>query len=192
MTVLPDSVRFLPWVGSDYVTGKGLLVMGESHYSRNVNEPRNFTQQLTADYVAGNMKHRFWTRVARVITGCALTRPEARAYWRQLSFYNYIQGIVGPTARHRPSDASWRNSEEAFYAVLSRLRPAHLLVLGVELWRRSPPGVSAQPPLTLDHPKRRYDVADGHLTRATYVPHPASFGFSWRKWHPVVSQLVIT
>ena len=186
------SIRFLPWIGPEYVPGRGLLLLGESHYSKNVDEPREFTHQLTAGYLDGKMRHRFWTRAARLIEGRPSSSDQARQIWRGVAFFNYVQEIVGPGARQRPSEASWQASEAPFRAVLAALRPAHLLVLGTELWRRLPAGEgSASVELAAErHPVRFYREAAGRVVRAMFVRHPASFGFSWRKWHPVVAALV--
>ena len=53
-----EKTRFLPWVGKEYWSGSArkqrLLLLGESHYSGDQDEPRTLTQDLTADYIRAN------------------------------------------------------------------------------------------------------------------------------------------
>lgn len=187
-------LRFRPWVGPTFgaccVVPCRVLVLGESHYSENAEEPADFTHRLTAGYLAGTVRHRFWTTVARLALGRAATFAERASFWREVAFYNYVQEIVGPGSRVRPSPAAWEGARAPFERVLARLQPEAVLVLGKALWSNVPSGearelvVAGQP-----WPAWRYECGGGRSCVATYVKHPASPGFSWRKWRTIAAAL---
>lgn len=190
-----DSVRFNPWIGSKYAaggySGTKLLILGESHYHHDPSPRADFTQWLTQGYIDGWMKHRFWTLVARTVTGRQASRETCRDFWHSVAFYNYIQAIVGVSARVAPTAEMWASAPEPFRRVLEDIAPRAVLVLGKRLWDNLPQGKIDT--LSLEGepwPARLYELPDGQYAVATYINHPASFGFVSRKWAPVVAAML--
>jgi hypothetical protein len=189
-----DGVYFIPWIGERYATAASprLLVLGESHYSKEVDPYIHLTQRVTRDYVMKNWTHRFWTQVARTVEGKALELSATRDFWRNVAFYNYVQRIVGTKPGARPTLEMWNAAQPAFLSVLSKLEPSMVLVTGKELWANLP---SAMTTTTLRRhdgsswPAKTYEGRNGREIVATYIHHPASRGFSWRKWRDVPAAL---
>ncbi|MFA0113957.1 hypothetical protein AB4407_09760 [Vibrio sp. 10N.261.46.E11] len=79
----------------------------------------------------------FFTKIAKTLlnynSSDYLNEHERYALWENVSFYNYIQAIVGEGARIRPSGEMWKKSELAFQEVIQRLEPQVIIVLGKEL-----------------------------------------------------------
>ncbi len=175
-------VFFLPWVGDRYAAGDlgvRLLVLGESHYSKDAPRPE-FTRWLTREYVEGRMTHRFWTRLARTISGRTLGRDECRAFWHSVTFYNFIQELVGGRARVRPTPEMWSAAQGPFQHVLSMLDPDAVLVVGSQLWDHLPDAPRGELQLGdgSKWPTRQYERPGRPPITATFIKHPAWPRFS--------------
>jgi len=190
-----DSIHFLPWEGDRYqsagLAGVRLLILGESHYHEGSDPGSDFTRRLTQGYIDGTMNHRFWTLVARSVAGQSTSREHCQAFWHTVAFYNYIQCVVGASARVAPTAEMWTAARQPFSQVLKMVAPHAVLVLGKRLWSNLPEGTSTT--LSADGrawPARTYDVADGVDAIATFINHPASRGFLASKWTTVVAALL--
>jgi hypothetical protein len=75
--------------------------------------------------------------------------------------------------------------------VLASVEPQIMLVLGKRLWDRLPGATESalSLPSGAIHPARVYAGCAAGPMIATFVPHPASRGFSWSKWSEVVVAL---
>jgi hypothetical protein len=195
--------RFDPWVGSNYYArnnrlGGHLLILGESHHADDPNQPRSITIDVTRMYVTGNytqktLNGRFWTTIASTVTGQPYWEVDRREFWESVAFYNYVPGIVGDYSRIRPTDQLWLLGREPFLEVLEKLLPGWILVLGSELWSRLPSDGGPGPTLMFEGATRDtwwYPAGSAQRSLAMGIPHPVSFGFSWRKWHPWVRALM--
>lgn len=188
-----DSVRFLPWVGSNYGSksrwGTRVLMVGESHYTSNGNaKPRDFTQHCVETHASGKWKSKstFWTRAKRVLVEKGAVSH--REFWDSVAFYNYVQELVGEGPRKRPTERMWEISKAPFEEVVEALNPGCIVVLGKGLWKHLPsPDSSEQTISEGDYaiPTRRYGTS-----LAGRTSHPASFGFSSRRWRPSVLNLI--
>lgn len=184
-------VCFLPWVGGDYSTAaQRLLILGEAHYSKDA-PTHDFTQKLTSGYVNGKMTHPFWTQVARTVSGQPISRAHCNAFWQTVAFYNFIQEFAGPTSRVRPTQRMWESARKPFLHVLSDLDPHVCLVLGKSLWDNLPRAEagSLRRADGSAWPTKTYRGKSGSGVLATFIKHPASWGFSRSKWSDVVSAL---
>ena len=183
---------FVPWVGADYATGLGgqrLLVLGESHYSE---DPRNAYPNLTRDIVGrvvGGEHFPFFTKLGSVIHGS--TEPTTFS-WQSVLFYNFVQQLVGAHARDRPTEAMWADGFEPFTAVLAEYRPNVVLVAGVGTWdglsRYFPQGAQSRPTPSGEQ-VRLWEFAGLPPIAATWIDHPASFGFRAEEWSARVTSL---
>src|SRR5690606_19522850 len=146
----------------------------------------NATRLLTTDYANGKWNHRFWTSTMQAVVGAPHDEIDRTRFWNSVAFYNYVQGSAGMTAGRAPPRALWESSELAFFSVLKRLRPDCMLVLSRRLWSNMSSQGSSGPELLVDGQGRDTWVYPypGGTAIATWIPHP-SYGFSWRRWHPV-------
>ncbi|HBC3401587.1 TPA: hypothetical protein KDX79_003445 [Vibrio parahaemolyticus] len=132
-------IVFKPWVGRNYTTnnfGARILVLGESHYGSPEDEYEDYTIDVVKMWGQEN-RLAFFTKIAKTLlnydSSDYLNEHERYALWENVSFYNYVQAIVGEEARIRPSSEMWKKSEMAFQEVIQRLEPQIIIVLGKEL-----------------------------------------------------------
>jgi hypothetical protein len=91
--------------------------------------------------------------------------------------------------RERPTTAMFQRSEAPFFAVLKRLRPDAVLVLGERLWNSMPDGECG--PKLLGERRAYWFRVDGQRrVLAARIHHPASIGFSPRNWHATVENFL--
>lgn len=188
-----DAVRFRPFVGDAY-GGRWwrlpLLVLGESHYASD-GKPKGtgVTQEVVARFLEGE-RFPFFSRVTGLLDGPGSARnpKRRRDVWASIAFANYVQEIVGTKPRDRPTPTMWADARGPFLEVLHVLRPRAVLVLGKDLWNHLPPADAPGPTLNLlagPEQARWYGQAI-----AAHVAHPASFGFSYKNWGPVLPALI--
>lgn len=133
------NIKFKPWVGSNYTTnnfGARILILGESHYGSPEDEYEDYTIDVVKMWGQEN-RLAFFTKIAKTLlnydSSDYLNEHERYALWENVSFYNYVQAIVGEGARIRPTGEMWQKSEVAFREVIERLNPQIIIVLGKEL-----------------------------------------------------------
>jgi len=156
-----DDLGFLPVVGINYDegflgTGKKLLVLGESHYSKNKEADlklgKTFTREQFGSFCEGNgpeeHMQRFVKAVNHILTGNAdPSEEEIRKTWRSLAFANFVQLFVhldpetlqdvsqsDDDSVSRPSAAHWEHANELLPQLLDALQPDRILVLGKVNW----------------------------------------------------------
>jgi hypothetical protein len=192
----PPSLRFLPWVGDGYgrpnplALPERLLVLGMSHHARaldagapGIERGPDLTRELVRRHVATGA-FRFFTIVRRFALGPASGTADREPFWRAVAFSNLVQRLYErPYEGLRAEDV--RAADAAFAGVLERLAPSHVLVLGLDLWRRMPAADGEGPPVVAGDAGRPTALyrAGGHHALAMAITHPASFGFSYEPWH---------
>jgi len=185
-------IYFEPWIGRYYRKRPRprILVLGESHYEASI-QNRDFTRKLTEQFVRGDWAHRFWTNISQVISGRHHTEIDRAATWHGIAFYNYIQVIAANRPRKAPTPQMFSDAEPAFFELLAKLRPTHVIVCGFRLWCDLPPfggrtGTFRQGRRV--HPWGEY-VVGGHVIRAMPICHPST-GFSAPHWNPAVRRFL--
>jgi hypothetical protein len=123
-------VQFHPAVGRSYAHsrfGLRIMVLGESQYHWHA-IPRD-RSQTTLAAIRSCDHYPFWKKLS------ALFPPGE--FWSQVLFYNYVQHIVGWSARRRPAAAMWRSPEsvEGFKEILHIYKPERILVIGKTTWQ---------------------------------------------------------
>lgn len=142
-------------------------------------------------WAMGEKAIRFFTVAARLLGADANSRATRMEFWNQVAFYNYVQGIVGNSARQRPTEAQWSSARAPFTDVLDELKPEVVVVLGRELWNHLPQGER----LALGRidgralEGRSWATPKGHSTVLGMTNHPSWPGFSYKKWRPQVDLL---
>lgn len=195
-------LRFLPHVGRRYWTdgfnGRRLLVVGESHYSGSKDSVQDYRQNnwLTRDVIKRQWNgedYSYHKKVAHAIAGRPLEPREIRPFWESLAFYTFVQDIVGVGPRVRPTKALWDEGLDLLPDVIEKLKPDFVIATGSDLWKRLP---SWDPDLWLKLESKRIETCvgtteSGHRFRATYMDHPASWGFgNGSRWHPLVTRFL--
>jgi|SRR5579885_2739419 len=181
-------VYFFPWVGKNYGTAsRRLLILGESHYGDD-DESQDFTRRLTKEIVRGHTTGRFWTQIAQTLTGKSRWDIDRKEFWNSVSFYNYVQEIVGGAARIAPTAEMFHRSESAFFEVLDQLKPTHLIATGRRLWYQMPRLVDENLKFYVAGQPYQYGEYSREWGRvlAMGIKHPST-AFNSCHWHPVVS-----
>ena len=185
-----------PWVGAKFDVPENLLyktlILGESNFT----EPEQFGFSLVEECVRDDMATgenrdttgfcRFSTKIRRMIFG----RDEnigPNGFWQDVAFYNFVQSLVGNTARIRPTAEMWKESTPAFFEIVSTLKPSRILVLGKANWNNLLKQVEHD---TVDQFVAKLKIG-GELITAGYVNHPSS-SFSYSVWQPIAQRLLFT
>lgn len=196
MSHIARHIHFQPWRGTAYGTDRTgrtarILLIGESHYSDGP-EDSDFTQITIEKFLGGEWKGRFWTQICQTLTGKPHREVDRCRVWHSISFYNYVQEIVGSRPRMAPSKLMFQCSETAFWETVDLLEPTHLLVLGYRVWQNMPPLVDESLELSLSGRKHQYGqyVRGWGTSFAMAIKHPSSMGFSYQEWYPVVQKFL--
>lgn len=197
------SWTFDPWnLGADVrYEGLRLLLVGESHYESETDPAkiRSFTKDVVERWgvKTDEGRQRFFSNAFEAVTD----RPwragasDVEAFWRNVYFYNYVQEFVGNTHEDRPTDAMFRRSDAAFMAVLRRLKPDAVLILGRTTWDRmidgeQGPCLGDAAPLPVHRKTYVYDCGDGRDVLAAHTQHPSYRRFSTTMWPPLVRRFL--
>ena len=195
---------FRPWIGEYYqqnMWGRRVLVLGESHYQWDENQPIDNWPTLTIECVketiAGEYTGRFWTNIA-----VAFLNPpshhlpslaEKGEFWRTVAFYNYIQQGVGFGPYPNPTPRMWTESLPAFQSLLNTLQPELVIVLGRQNWWNVQ-GLGGQEGPHIEgarHAETQWLPHAGGWCLAYGICHPSArgrYGFNGRYWHPFIMQ----
>jgi hypothetical protein len=185
-------IHFQPWVGKKYARSsrKRILVLGESHYS-DLPKGVDFTRSLLDEYVRGDWNYSFWTNIGQAISGRSHWEMDRAEVWSHLAFYNYVQQIAAKGPRAAPTTSMFESSERAFFEVLSQLRPTHVVVCGLRLWRNMAPLTGREASFALkgvNYSWGGYRLGKQDI-RAFPIKHPSA-GFSSTKWHAVIQKFL--
>lgn len=186
------TIRFEPWVGSEYeqgLDGLRVVLMGESHYDRDgVGTKASFTRDVVETFAIGPQRHAFFTKAANLIVGAHEHTDETRrAFWNRVAFYNYIQRIVGAEPSAQPTQEMWQEAPAAFQAMLAQLKPHCVVVLSQRLWKQLP-AANPYPHAWGDFEVKNFgDEANPIL--AIHTTHPAARGFSYEPWASNIATL---
>ncbi len=165
-----SSIVFEPYVGASYRSGRSpvrLVVVGESHYGTLEGSTSAFTTSVVEDWQTGRCRHRYFTTLARILTGLEARHIDRSQTLHDIAFYNFIQVIL-PEKESRPTLEQARASQPAFREMLDRLDPTHTLVTGDLVWNNLPThdAEDGGTPLL----RRRYRTPSG-MTHTARLPH---------------------
>ena len=181
MTTSNQTVTFLPWIGSRYMSegirGAKLLVLGESHYGREEDLTSDFTSRVVQSKVY-NGRHRFFTIIAKLIlgkgAGVHIRQDEREWVWDRIAFYNYVQSMAGVDPNGNITDSMWQEARQPFEDVVEVTSPDAILVIGQDLGSHLPDRI-------------------GHSMRnevEMLVINHVSRGFSYDPWQSDVQDLI--
>jgi hypothetical protein len=177
------------WKGRHYDVTR-LLLLGESSYSWHENgKLRHPSPHHSSDIVKwviddfeghlGNMP--FMITLSRALANeqCP-SRDRLRFVWSRVAFANYVTDSVGVGARIPPSAEMWKKAEREFPALLDRLAPSRVIVLGKRMWERMPPT-----DIEITKEVQGYRLVSGRTAMCWALKHPAR-GLSWRELAAIV------
>jgi len=187
-------IKFNPWTGSNYrqaPLGKRILILGESHYDFDPDQPiegyAELTNECIQEQIDGDTKKAFWTKIATTFLNRTPMLEDKRTFWHSVAFYNYVQSTAGSGPRKRPSGEQWTASESAFFEVLDLLEPQLVVVLGYTNWENLTNTDAEEGPGLPHFPHVRtcrYRYSTGSCL-AIRLLHPSS-GFSPSDWNAPV------
>lgn len=188
----PSSVRFVPWVGSNYnkgLHGAKILILGESHYRK---DGKDYSRGLNVELISGQAnstgeypgRYAYWTKIINLVSPSDI---DPHRFWNSVAYYNYIQEFVGLNPRDRPTKVMWEDAEKPFYKVLSILKPDLILTLGIKLWNSLPCDDCSEVDGERDPSYCKY-IIDDHAIIAAKTRHPSSVGFNYSAGRPVVKK----
>lgn len=188
---------FRPWVGKSYtngISGKRIMVLGESHYCANENDATpEITNRIIADLFNPDSEHEgyknTYTKFIRALSGdFSLSSAEAKKkWWDKVLFYNYVQFPISG-ARKEPNSKEFNDSADAFFDVLNLYKPDYILVWGDRLYNNLPRCGHQLPDLQIENGEFfetwAYKTSDGRLVQLLPHTHPSA-AFSPDYWHLV-------
>ena len=189
-------VKFLPWVGEHYQTGrngKRVMVLGESHYCASPQDAvPQITNRIISDLMDPNSEHESYkntyTKFANAMAGKNLTFDERKQVWHSVLFYNYVQFPLSG-ARVAPTAQEFAQSEPAFFEVLEAYHPDSIIVWGQRLYNNLTRKGHQLPDLILPNGDSietwAYETPDGRTVQVLPIMHPSA-AFVPTYWHEAI------
>lgn len=191
------SIQVHPWIGTHYTHPQHFLhktlILGESNFTK----PERFNWELVQACVKNDISKdpleerdttgfcRFSTKIRRMIFGRNTTLgPED--FWQDVTFYNFVQVLVGERSRIRPTQEMWSVSVPAFIEIVSTLKPERVLVLGKANWGNLLTHIENK---EIDEHRATLFIGDERV-KAGYINHPSS-NVSYCKWRPIANALLL-
>lgn len=185
---------FEPWIGSRYgkadsVLETRLLILGESHYSKDPKiigtSPSDFTISVV-EHFAIKRRHPFFGLLQQIVTGMPkerLTRDQKDTFWHSVAFANYVPVVVdgrpfglGGAAR-RPTPAEFEKGAAHISTILSECKPDAVIVCGLALWEFLGPNLAG-----FGNPDRETIYFDDGNAIFARIHHPSWPKFNAPKW----------
>jgi hypothetical protein len=163
------SVRFTPWVGSEYLEGHcGLrtLLVCESHYGDKKHERPTVTPEIIKALALGEKhpratgklrRHPHFTKIMSALMNVrqSFTREQKRQFWNSVAYYNFLQEFISAT-RVEPSKDAWERGKAAFSEVLDVLKPDLIICLSMRNGGRVRTLAGDIPVAVVNHPSARF------------------------------------
>lgn len=123
-----------PWISINYVNNESkfdrLLILGESHYNKQLLIDPNFTIDVIQDVVDGTIcsSYRYYTMLGK------LFNPEDRSeLFLNCAFANLIQ-VPLEKPRVNPTSSEIGTIYDAFWEILRLTRPKKIIVTSIRAW----------------------------------------------------------
>lgn len=172
--------------------GLSILVLGESTFDCDKN-PDGLLVENVSEGIIGHVfkgqRDRTITRAACVFSGELQTLAWRQEFWRTAAFTNFVQHNVGDGPRQRPKNEHWEYAHAAFPETLDVVKPQFVLALGVGMWNSTfHQNERAEQSVAFDGQTRPYCIFEnGGVNSFVFgIPHPASWGWTYKKWSPWV------
>ncbi len=215
-------VKFLPWVGNSYecgmlgydgngvirygsaqMSGKRIMVSGESHYCANpeTEAVESITRDVISDIIDPRSEHEpyknTYTKFAKSAIGTfdELSDSAKSEFWNHVLFYNYVQTAISG-ARVAPTNEEFKDSRDAFFEVLSKYKPDIVIVWGSRLYNSLPQTGNQLADLVIENGEYAgqstelwsYEV-EGRLVALMPIVHPSA-GFDLKLHNAFIRQFI--
>jgi hypothetical protein len=119
------------WIGDNYArSANRILVLGESWYG-DVEPLAVYVPRWARGEINDSMFSRLFNAASGLHTERA-THAQRLAWWNGIAFYNFVPGTVGKSRSDRPGRAVFIAARDPLAAVLDRLRPQGVWIIGKE------------------------------------------------------------
>lgn len=127
------------WVGAAFSADvNGVLILGESSYEevRNTDPPLceyipSWCRRERRDYTFSRICNAFAAQ-GNASPNSPASAQDRERFWATVAFTNFVQQSVGSSRDDRPTPDQFRNAALELPAVLHRLKPRGVLILGKE------------------------------------------------------------
>ena len=200
---------FQPWkgdrwgLGDNALGGRRLLVLGESHYSKEFrvgDRDPGMTNWCVTEFLKGTggelrpEARRFYAKITSLVSGRpadVLSAQDRRDIWDSLTYYNYIPRIAANEPGVAPPEAMWHGEAPlAFQDIVRRSEAEAIIVCGARLWARMPEGLPGAPSFAFEGVQRRARLYAPYDAVAAPIWHPsARRGWRAARFRPVLTFL---
>lgn len=164
-----NTVRFAPWVGSQYAEGffgLRILLVCESHYGDKKHERPTATPEIVKALALGEKhpkatgklrRHPHFTKIMSAVKNVrkSFSSEQKNEFWNSVAYYNFLQEFIRDTRVHPPKDA-WGRGESAFTEVLDVLAPDLIVCLSARNGSRIRSLAGSVPVAVVNHPSSRF------------------------------------
>ncbi len=184
----PAQTFFQPWVGefyfNDYLGGKKLLVVTDSHYVWDVDKKdliqSGFTQVVVQDYIQGKAKHKIWQILLPLFGINTKDHSERHNFFHSIAVHTYAQRAMDKTLEgkiKRPTEEDIPQANQAFIETINKIKPDAVLILGIWVWKalESIQHTSELHPSLLKQSQIRLYKINDHEFYAYGIRHPSRF-----------------
>ena len=177
-----STVRFAPWIGSNYEKGfHGLriLLVCESHYGGKQHERPTVTSEIIKALALGEKhpratgklkRHMHFTKIMSAILNVrqGFTGAQRREFWNSIAYYNFLQEFI-PDRRIAPPQSAWESSKSAFTDVISVLAPDLIICFSKRNGKRIRSLAGDLPVAVVNHPSSRFKYSEVNPVIAAHM-----------------------
>jgi hypothetical protein len=117
------------WIGDDYAaSAPRILILGESWYG-DIEPLVGYVPRWARGEINDSMFSRLFNAASGSHTDRA-SHAQRLAWWNGIAFYNFVPGTLGDSRSDRPSRATFVAARVPLAAVLDRLRPQGVWIIG--------------------------------------------------------------
>jgi len=183
-------LRWLPWIGKEYIYSERMLIVGESHYltgtekNRLEAEQQNFTRNVVQTFCIDHKKRQStFDNLARCLFGNQKMSSNERAEkWIHLAFYNFIQRPM-KNNKKRPTLDDIKKGWKVFAELIKILKPTHCIFIGFAAADCNNPYKCERGEKVGRYAARLFSIEleDENTCRCIAIKHTSQY-FSWEEW----------
>jgi hypothetical protein len=164
-----NTVRFAPWVGSQYAEGfcdLRILLVCESHYGDKEHERPTATPEIVKALALGEKhpratgklrRHPHFTKIMCAVKNVrnSFSSAQKKEFWNSVAYYNFLQEFIRGSRVPPPKDA-WERGKSAFTEVLDVLAPDLIVCFSARTGGLIQPLAGSVPVAVVNHPSSRF------------------------------------
>lgn len=163
------TVRFAPWVGSQYAEGfcgLRILLVCESHYGDKEHERPTATPEIVKALALGEKhpratgklrRHPHFTKIMCAVKNVrkSFSSAQKKEFWNSVAYYNFLQEFIRDNRVPPPKDA-WARGKSAFTEVVDVLAPDLIVCLSARAGGLIQQLAGSVPVAVVNHPSSRF------------------------------------